>query len=724
MFSIFDLGLVKENNKINKSNGFNPFSFLYNRKNSLVSTFNSILSTFNFNWILNELNFFKQTSPNSKLITNDRNAEKVHSDELEGDLFTSSIEIDIRLTNNSVKPCAVTDLDFQGINYEYFDYEDSNHLTDLNTNNNISNNTNGINNNSNNYKNPFEEFNNPYNTINNHGLYNNNSNFKIPFNDISGNADFNVGSSSSNHEYDDSIDNGTDYNHNFVKFNQNSMRENEFDLDLLPDVQSFPGHSFEYEKERLHDKKGNAYKDVEANSNNNPVSITSNNNSSEVNANPFNWNLRELVLEDDSKFNNSKNSTEEEEEVSDYYEEIDHSRSFKETINDDFYGNEFALDDEYCLEKCFSRTETTKVNEIFISNNEPPQLLFPSRASNSDTSLSPLSSEYSSKKFSTSSVSSSIVSPDTTEAPKSNIKLENSLIPETTNSNSISSKKRKNTSITKVSDEKAESEDPQSKKLKNASQLVPKIEENQQMETIHRIYQMDSSSQQQQQQQQQHLQQRESLIFNNMEMGIPIPTQLPVQLQVHVPQQGMPQVMPQVIPLQQSQVAVETNHYQVMGAFVCSICSTHFRVKSYLTRHMKKHETLKPFICPFFDTRDCDSEETEENEKEETHPHDCSKSTSSLQKEDTNEKDEESETDKELPKGTKCHPTGGFSRRDTFKTHLKALHFVYPIGTKSNNRNMTPGRCAGCFEGFENNALWLENHIATGECPAIINEYK
>ncbi|GME90578.1 unnamed protein product [[Candida] boidinii] len=360
MFSIFDLRLVREKNQINKLNGFNPFSYLYNTENYFVSSFNSFLNTFTFNWISNKLNFFKHTSQNFKLIKNDRNI-KTNSDELENDLFfNSSIKIDNRLTNNSVKPCAVTDLDFQGINYEYFDYEDSNHLTDLNTNNNISNNTNVINNNNNNYKNSFEEFHNSYNTINNHGLYNNNSNLEINNNNnIDNNSGFNVGSSSSiNHDNDDSINNSKDYNHNFVKFNQNAIRDSEFDLNLLQDIQNFPGHSFQYEQEKLNDKKRNEFKD--SNRNNNHVSVNSKKqNLSEVNTNPFNWNLRELVLEDDGKFNNSRNFTEEE-EVSDYFEEIDHTRSTKETIKDDYYGNEFALDDEYCLEKCFSRTETTK----------------------------------------------------------------------------------------------------------------------------------------------------------------------------------------------------------------------------------------------------------------------------------------------------------------------------------------------------------------------------
>mmetsp|Transcript_7493 Transcript_7493/g.9473 ORF Transcript_7493/g.9473 Transcript_7493/m.9473 type:complete len:403 (-) Transcript_7493:465-1673(-) len=107
--------------------------------------------------------------------------------------------------------------------------------------------------------------------------------------------------------------------------------------------------------------------------------------------------------------------------------------------------------------------------------------------------------------------------------------------------------------------------------------------------------------------------------------------------------------------------------------YKCPNCDAEFKVKGYLTRHIKKHNTLKAFKCPFY-------------------------------------KDPGTEA-----KGTKCHPTGGFSRRDTYKTHLKALHFIYPPGTKSSERSSISGRCAGCFQYFENNMKWLENHIENGE---------
>lgn len=120
-----------------------------------------------------------------------------------------------------------------------------------------------------------------------------------------------------------------------------------------------------------------------------------------------------------------------------------------------------------------------------------------------------------------------------------------------------------------------------------------------------------------------------------------------------------------------------------LSRFECPHCTAKFKVKGYLTRHMKKHNTLKAFQCPFFEEPSSGS------------------ST-----------------------GTKCHPTGGFSRRDTYKTHLKALHFIYPPGTKSTDRHFSSGRCAGCFEFFENNVQWLQEHIDAGLCEGTVSVRK
>lgn len=118
--------------------------------------------------------------------------------------------------------------------------------------------------------------------------------------------------------------------------------------------------------------------------------------------------------------------------------------------------------------------------------------------------------------------------------------------------------------------------------------------------------------------------------------------------------------------------------------FACHHCEASFKVKAYLTRHLRKHNNAKAFVCPFYEDGELDH------------------------------------AGSVVKRGTKCHPTGGFSRRDTYKTHLKALHFIYPPGTKSSERQLIGGRCAGCFEFFDNNASWLKAHIEGGECRGIM----
>ncbi|KAH3672290.1 hypothetical protein WICMUC_004385 [Wickerhamomyces mucosus] len=105
----------------------------------------------------------------------------------------------------------------------------------------------------------------------------------------------------------------------------------------------------------------------------------------------------------------------------------------------------------------------------------------------------------------------------------------------------------------------------------------------------------------------------------------------------------------------------------------CPFCQRQFKNKSYLSRHMKKHDLVKDFKCPFF---------------METSP--------------------------------KCHHLNGeFSRKDTFKAHLKSVHFIYPIGVTKADRKLSSGRCAGCFKEFKNNNEWLNKHIDNEECPGF-----
>lgn len=63
-----------------------------------------------------------------------------------------------------------------------------------------------------------------------------------------------------------------------------------------------------------------------------------------------------------------------------------------------------------------------------------------------------------------------------------------------------------------------------------------------------------------------------------------------------------------------------------------------------------------------------------------------------------------------------CHNTGIFSRCDTFKNHLKAIHFQYPNGTKKDQRTKVPGKCRMCGAHFANVDDWMVNHIETNGC--------
>lgn len=136
---------------------------------------------------------------------------------------------------------------------------------------------------------------------------------------------------------------------------------------------------------------------------------------------------------------------------------------------------------------------------------------------------------------------------------------------------------------------------------------------------------------------------------------------------------------------------------QLSLVFPCTLCSALFKVKGYLTRHMKKHNTPMLYRCPFYDLSAADAEE-EDASIAALRPHVRLHSHGP---------------------STRCHPSGGFLRKDTYKTHLRALHFIYPPGTRSSNRLEVGGRCAGCFQLFANNSEWLTTHIETNECMRI-----
>lgn len=115
------------------------------------------------------------------------------------------------------------------------------------------------------------------------------------------------------------------------------------------------------------------------------------------------------------------------------------------------------------------------------------------------------------------------------------------------------------------------------------------------------------------------------------------------------------------------------------GPFVCHYCDAKFRIRGYLTRHIKKHAIEKAYRCPFY-------------------------------KEDA-------------PKELRCHHSGGFSRRDTYKTHLKTRHLLYPHGVKPSERNRSYGHCAQCGEYCESTKDWVEQHIESGKCKGLPQNY-
>lgn len=117
----------------------------------------------------------------------------------------------------------------------------------------------------------------------------------------------------------------------------------------------------------------------------------------------------------------------------------------------------------------------------------------------------------------------------------------------------------------------------------------------------------------------------------------------------------------------------------------CPHCEANFKLRGYLTRHLKKHSVKKAYRCPFHKF----SSYIDENNI--TH---------------------------------QCHPTGGFSRRDTYKTHLKSRHFRYPKGTKTKERSKSAGMCSMCGEQFPSPEMWCEIHIEGGECKFLPAGFK
>lgn len=113
--------------------------------------------------------------------------------------------------------------------------------------------------------------------------------------------------------------------------------------------------------------------------------------------------------------------------------------------------------------------------------------------------------------------------------------------------------------------------------------------------------------------------------------------------------------------------------------YICHYCDARFKIRGYLTRHIKKHALQKAYYCPYY------------NEK--------------------------------APPDLRCHNNGGFSRRDTYKAHMKTRHIIYPSGVKSSERFKSQGHCSHCGEFSPNVEHWVEDHVESAQCTALPEEY-
>ncbi|KAK9374296.1 uncharacterized protein V1513DRAFT_401255 [Lipomyces chichibuensis] len=100
----------------------------------------------------------------------------------------------------------------------------------------------------------------------------------------------------------------------------------------------------------------------------------------------------------------------------------------------------------------------------------------------------------------------------------------------------------------------------------------------------------------------------------------------------------------------------------------CTVCGRGFSRPNDLLRHQKSHQGDAPFYCPYHAT------------------------------------------------DRRCHPSGGFSRCDTYKNHLKSMHFDYPAGTKKKERQGAGGKCGACLMEFQNVDEWISAHVESGRC--------
>ncbi|KAI3404720.2 STP4 [Candida oxycetoniae] len=142
----------------------------------------------------------------------------------------------------------------------------------------------------------------------------------------------------------------------------------------------------------------------------------------------------------------------------------------------------------------------------------------------------------------------------------------------------------------------------------------------------------------------------------------------------------------------------------------CSECKLYF---SNLATHKSTHlkPTNRPHICEY-----C--------QRGFARPNDLFRHTKCHWKEIGSDKGQFKCPFKSQSNSQCCHNTGIFSRCDTFKNHLKAIHFQYPNGTKKEQRSKVKGKCRLCQQEFENVDDWIKNHINSKSCPMMTTATK
>ncbi|GMM36262.1 Stp4 protein [Saccharomycopsis crataegensis] len=140
---------------------------------------------------------------------------------------------------------------------------------------------------------------------------------------------------------------------------------------------------------------------------------------------------------------------------------------------------------------------------------------------------------------------------------------------------------------------------------------------------------------------------------------------------------------------------------------VCSTCGRGFSRLNDLGRHERRHLKLE------FETGNSNATDAESDESLSACHHSSSTAKCTIFKcPYWSSSNKPSNPRQPSPH---CHATGLFSRCDTFKNHLKALHFQYPPGTLKRDRARVGGICKGCNTHWPSVDQWLDNHVLCEE---------